>query len=202
MRKATLTVYCGPMKAEKSTAALRSIRRALKARVRLDVAVPELDNRSAGEIRTHDGATSAAYGLVPRLVPSVSGTQMVSSVEWARGCPGDAQRHIIEEAQFYDLGLPDRVEAALEAGRHVEVFGLDQDADGVPFGPMPHLLARAEKVVKLTSVCSCGEEATRTYCHAPRNGVLVGADEYEPMCAPCWRAARRAENHPGADRNG
>lgn len=192
MKKATLTVYCGPMKAEKSTAALRSIRRALKAGVRVDVALPELDNRSAGEIRTHDGASSSAYGLTARTVPSVPGTQMVSSAEWARGCPPDAQRHIIEEAQFYDLGLPDRVEAALEAGRIVEVFGLDQDADGVPFGPMPYLLARAEKIVKLTAVCNgCGEEATRTWCRVARDGILVGADQYDPVCADCWRKLRR-----------
>lgn len=192
MRKATLTVYCGPMKAEKSTAALRSLRRALRARTRVDVALPALDRRSAGHIRTHDGATSDLYGVVPRLVPALPGTEMADAGAWRAGCPEDVRLHMVEEAQFYDLSLPRHVESLLSEGRSVEVFGLDMDADGVPFGPMPHLLAMAERVVKLTSVCPCGEEATRTYCRVPRNGVLVGADEYEPMCAPCWRAARRA----------
>lgn len=192
MARATLTVYCGPMKAEKSTAALRVIRRALRARIRIDVALPALDGRSAGHIRTHDGATSTTYGVNPRTVPSIPGTKMADSKAWAQNAPAEAQLHLLEEAQFFDLGLPDRIEEVLAEGRSVVVIGLDQDADGVPFGPMPHLLARAERVVKLTGVCTCGEEATRTFCRVPRDGILVGADEYDPLCAACWRRMRRA----------
>jgi len=73
----------------------------------------------------------------------------------------------------------------------VIVTGLDTDFRGEPFGCMPELMARAEKVDKLQAICMvCGGPASRTqrlvngqpaHYHDPI--VVVGAQEmYEARC--------------------
>ena len=75
--------------------------------------------------------------------------------------------------------------------RRVILAGLDQDFRGEPFGPMPVLMAVAEKVDKLQAICIvCGDHASRTQRLV--NGsparyddpvVIVGASEmYEARC--------------------
>ena len=69
----------------------------------------------------------------------------------------------IEEGQFFDEGLPEVVEVVADSGKQVLVTGLDRDFRGIPFGPMPRLMALADQVTKLTAICVvCGEQATRT----------------------------------------
>ncbi len=69
----------------------------------------------------------------------------------------------VEEAQFLDEGLPDVATRLAGLGRQVVIAGLDLDFRGIPFGPMPRLLALADEVTKLTAICTvCGSLATRT----------------------------------------
>ena len=76
-------------------------------------------------------------------------------------------------------------------GIRVIVAGLDTDFRAEPFGPMPVLMAKAEKVDKLQAICmSCGEPASRTQRLVNGNPanyhdpvVIVGASEmYEARC--------------------
>ena len=54
-------------------------------------------------------------------------------------------------------------EELADNNKRVICAGLDTDFRGVPFGPIPDLLARAEHVDKLHAICViCGEEASRT----------------------------------------
>ncbi len=96
---------------------------------------------------------------------------------------------IIDEAQFFDVGLAEIVDELADLGYRVIVGGLDRDFRGEPFGPMPSILARAEVVTKLTAICPVsGKPATRT--QRIINGkpaayddpiVLIDAEEsYEP----------------------
>ena len=75
-------------------------------------------------------------------------------------------------------------------GKRVIVAGLDMDSNGKPFGPMPQLLAKAEKVTKVVAVCEvCGGDATHTYRReaAAKDTVLVGAsNHYEARCRMHW----------------
>jgi len=98
-------------------------------------------------------------------------------------------------------------EALANSGRRVIVAGLDMDFRGEPFGPMPALLARAERVDKLQAICVvCGEPASRTQRLV--NGrpaayddpvILVGASEvYEARCRGCHQV--RPPNHPHGER--
>ena len=67
--------------------------------------------------------------------------------------------------------------------------GLDLDAWAKPFGPMPQLLAIADRVEKFTANCfQCGQDARFTQKIGGSAGrIEVGADElYEARCGACW----------------
>jgi thymidine kinase len=69
----------------------------------------------------------------------------------------------IDEAQFFEDSIVPVVQGLAESGVRVIVAGLDSDFRGEAFGPMPVLLAVAERVEKLQAICMlCGEPASRT----------------------------------------
>jgi thymidine kinase len=75
--------------------------------------------------------------------------------------------------------------------RNLEVYvaGLDLDAWARPFGPMPDLLAVADRVEKFTANCfQCGQDARFTQKIGGSAGrIEVGADDlYEARCVGCW----------------
>jgi thymidine kinase len=100
----------------------------------------------------------------------------------------------IDEVQFFTNDVIEICEKLAENGKRVICAGLDTDFRGVPFGPIPDLLARAEHVDKLHAICViCGEEASRTQrlidgvpAAYDDPVVLVGAAEvYEARCRRC-----------------
>jgi len=97
----------------------------------------------------------------------------------------------VDEAQFMDATLIEIVQRLADHGLRVIVAGLDTDFRGEPFGPMPVLMAKAERVDKLNAICMvCGGTASRTQRLVngmPANYndpvVIVGASElYEARC--------------------
>lgn len=102
----------------------------------------------------------------------------------------------IDEAQFFDNSLVDIVDTLLKKRYHVIVSGLMLNFRGEPFGPMPWLVGRANKVTRLTGICDvhgCNRRATRTQRlingePAPYNSpvvVIEGEGEtetYETRC--------------------
>lgn len=66
----------------------------------------------------------------------------------------------IDEAQWLGEELIQVVQKLLSQGKHVIVTGLAMTYDRQPFVPIPALMAMADKVTKLSSVCViCGEDA-------------------------------------------
>jgi thymidine kinase len=95
----------------------------------------------------------------------------------------------IDEAQFFDDALPSVAESLALKGVRVIVAGLDMDFKGVPFGPVPQLLARAEYITKLHAICMrCGSLASYSYRKSDEGGqILLGEqDLYEPRCRDCF----------------
>jgi len=97
----------------------------------------------------------------------------------------------IDEIQFFDEEIIDVCNYLADLGKRVICAGLDMDFRGNPFGPIPRILAIAERVDKLQAICVvCGMPASRTqrliegkpaYYDDPV--VLVGASEvYEARC--------------------
>lgn len=100
----------------------------------------------------------------------------------------------IDEAQFFE---PEELIRCVELilyvyGQSIIISGLSQDSDGKPFGAMPHLLAIADDIVHLKSVCAKNKTigtATRTHRKdkSNKNQVAVGgAEMYEPRSFEAW----------------
>jgi thymidine kinase len=95
----------------------------------------------------------------------------------------------IDEAQFFDDGLPDVCDSLACRGIRVIVAGLDMDFAAQPFGPMPQLLAKADYITKLHAICmQCGNIAQYSYRKIPaEDQIMLGAkDVYEPRCRRCY----------------
>lgn len=171
-----IEVITGPMFSGKSEELIRRLRRAAIARLRLQVFKPALDDRYARkEIVSHSRwripsvAIEGSEDVLEKLDPR---TEVVG----------------IDEAQFLDEKLPGVCSHLADLGKRVIVAGLDMDYRGVPFGPMPELLAIAEQVQKITAICArCGAPASYTQRLVPsRERVVVGAqDVYEARCRRC-----------------
>jgi thymidine kinase len=98
----------------------------------------------------------------------------------------------IDEAQFLDDGLVDVCNQLAYRGVRVIIAGLDMDYRGVPFGPMPALLAIADDVTKVHAICvRCGSLAYVSHRTVANDKlVLLGETaEYEPLCRECYQKA-------------
>lgn len=184
-----IEVVCGPMFAGKTEELIRRIKRLEYAKQKYLVFKPEIDNRYAEkEIVSHNNNSKNAISVK-------------DSKEIMDYITSDLDAVIVDEAQFFDMGIVKVVDKIADLGIRVIVGGLDRDFKGDPFGPMPELLAIAEVVTKLTAICvESGLPATRTQriingkpanYHDPI--VLIGAKEsYEPR-------ARKKHEVPGKE---
>jgi len=175
----SVEVICGSMFCGKTEELIRRLRRARIARQKVQVFKPALDNRyDEKKVTSHSGLDVDA---IP--VPSPEG--ILENLEKGTTVVG------IDEVQFFESGIVDVVESLADKGVRVIVTGLDMDFRGEPFGCMPQLMARAEKVDKLHAICMvCGGLASRTQrlvdgkpAHYNDPVVVVGAQElYEARC--------------------
>ena len=95
----------------------------------------------------------------------------------------------IDEAQFFDDELPSVCSQLADRGIRVIVAGLDMDFKGIPFGPIPKLLAIAEYVTKVHAICvRCGNLAQYSHRTTSEEAlILLGeTDNYEPICRKCF----------------
>jgi thymidine kinase len=95
----------------------------------------------------------------------------------------------IDEVQFFDDQIVEVCTVLAGEGRRVIVAGLDTDYRGLPFGPMPHLLAISDFVSKVSAVCTtCGSVATRSQriVNSQEQIVVGGLTAYEARCRKHW----------------
>ena len=106
----------------------------------------------------------------------------------------------IDEAQFFGAGVVALATELADRGLTVLIAGLDVTFDGEPFEPLPALMALAERVDKLTAICTiCGEEAV-FHARVPRR--TLGPTRWWLTTSGGSRATRRAAggtSRPGAD---
>ncbi|MDY6872501.1 MAG: thymidine kinase [Chloroflexota bacterium] len=175
----SLEVICGSMFCGKTEELIRRLRRARIAKQNVQVFKPAIDNRfDVAKVTSHSGLDVDA-------VPVGNSAEILKKLDPETTVVG------VDEAQFFDDEIVEIVDQLADKGLRVIVTGLDTDFRGEPFGKMPVLMARAEKVEKLRAICMvCGEEASRTQRLV--NGkparyddpiVVVGAQElYEARC--------------------
>ncbi len=175
----SIEVICGSMFSGKTDELIRRLVRATIAKQKVQVFKPAIDVRYALEkVRSLAGADFDA-------IPVEKAMEILGRLDPETTVVG------IDEAQFMDVDVVKVAQELAERGKRVLVAGLDMDFRGEPFGPMPLLMSKAERVDKLHAICMvCGEEASRTQRLV--NGkparyddpvVIVGAAEmYEARC--------------------
>jgi thymidine kinase len=178
-----IEVISGVMFSGKSEELLRRVRRALIANRRVQVFKSRLDDRygSLANVISHDGQQTDAQPVS-------------TSIHISEAVRPDTQVVAIDEAQFLDMGIVRVANSLASRGIRVIIAGTDMDFRGDPFGPMPFLLAIADKVDKLHAICvRCGDPATRNQRlidgkPAPAEGPTIqvgGAESYEARCRKC-----------------
>ena len=176
-------VVSGVMFSGKSEELLRRVRRSLIAKKRVQVFKSHLDDRYGGvfTISSHDGH-------------EIEAEPVNTSLQIAGRVRDDTQVVAIDEAQFLDVGIVAVANALADRGVRVIVAGTDMDFRGEPFGPIPLLLAVAERIDKLHAICVlCGDYATRNQRlidgrPAPAEGPTIqvgGSESYEARCRAC-----------------
>ena len=171
-----IEVICGSMFSGKTEELIRRLRRAEFAHQELVLFKPFIDKRySEKNVVSHQGTEFNAV-LIQKsseILDAVTVQKVVA----------------IDEAQFFDDGLVAVASELASRGIRVILAGLDMDYKGIPFGPMPSLLAAAEYVTKVHAICvSCGNLAQfSNRLVSETDQVMLGAvEEYRPLCRSCF----------------
>jgi len=175
-RSGWIEVICGSMFSGKTEELIRRLKRSKIAGQKVEIFKPMIDTRYDDvKVVSHDSNSilSTPIEHSSRLIELSEGANVIG----------------IDEAQFFDNELTRACEQLALKGIRVIVAGLDMDYKGVPFGPMPNLLAVAEYITKVHAIChQCGNLATHSYRLSDNNAqvVLGETDRYEARCRTCY----------------
>ncbi len=179
-----IEVVTGSMFSGKTEELIRRLKRAKFARQKVEIYKPVIDVRySETEVVSHD-----ENAIRSSPVENSSNILLLT---------GNVDVVGIDEAQFFDKGLVEVVVKLANMGIRVIVAGLDMDFKGIPFGPMPGLMAVADHVTKVHAICvRCGSIAQFSHRLSEKEQVvLLGEKEqYEPLCRSCFLKATETEN--------
>lgn len=175
-RSGWIEVICGSMFSGKTEELIRRLKRAKIANQKVEIFKPTTDTRyHIQRVVSHD----SNYIMSNPVEKSADILSMVDGIEVIG----------IDEAQFFDMDLVNVAQKLTKKGIRVIIAGLDMDYRGIPFGPMPNLLAVAEYITKVHAICShCGNLATHSYRLSNEDStILLGEkDSYEPRCRTCY----------------
>ena len=164
------------MSAGKSSELIRRVERARLAYLPTIIVRPTMDTRSKPNlVESRNGLASQAIVVdSPREILKYSSQAVVIG---------------IDESQFFGDEIVEVIQTLLRQKKKMIASGLDLDYRGKPFGPVPHLLALADRVDKLLAVCrKCGSDfacRTQRLVHSSEQ-ILVGDAQYEARCLHCF----------------
>lgn len=175
-KRGFIEVITGSMFSGKTEELIRRLKRVRYANQKVQIFKPHIDTRYHDtEVVSHD-----ANRIMSTPVSSSQNILLLA---------GDYDVIAIDEAQFFDEGLPDVCRVLANKGTRVIVAGLDMDYTGKPFGPMPAIMADAEYITKLHAICmQCGNLASYSFRLVQNDKkILLGETEsYEPRCRVCF----------------
>jgi thymidine kinase len=158
---AKLYFYYSTMNAGKSTALLQSSHNYRERGMRTLVYTAELDRRGGGKVHSRIGLESEARHFV-------QGTDLFQEIEAAhRREPVSCV--LLDEAQFLTRQQVDDLAMVVDRlSIPVLCYGLRTDFRGELFAGSARLLALADELIELKTICHCGRKATMV--------IRVGAD--------------------------
>lgn len=168
-----IEVVVGSMYSGKTEELIRRVRRAQYAKLKVQVFKPIIDQRyHQTNVTSHNKNQVEATPL-----------QNINDV-WDY-VEDDTKVVGFDEGQFFTMDLVQVCRDLAARGLRVIVSGLDMDWKGLPFEPIPTLMAIAEDVTKHRAICTkCGELATYTQkIGGSESQIEVGSqDFYEARC--------------------
>ena len=176
--KGNMELIVGPMFSGKSEELIRRVNRLKYAKINFLVFKPMIDTRST-QIKSRNGLTVKAI--------NISNIDKIKDIV----LKFKPQVVIFDEIQFFDKKITVLLNELANEGMRIIASGLDKDFRGIPFGPMPELLAYADKITKLQAVClDCGKDAIYTQrlvngkaAHYNEPIIKIGSEEsYEARC--------------------
>jgi len=163
------------MYASKTDHLISRVDRAFYAKQPCQAFKPAKDTRHV-QIRTHQGRTLDALSVE-------------RSSDIIKYLKANTALVAIDEGQLFDEQLPQVVTTLSKQGLTVVVAGLPLDWRGLPWPPMPEIMALAHVVTQLYAVCvMCGADATRSQrlTHNMNRIDIGGEDKYEARCTECF----------------
>jgi thymidine kinase len=175
-RSGWIEVICGSMFSGKTEELIRRLKRAQIAKMKVEIFKPSIDIRyDENDVVSHD-----SNHIHSTPVENSNNIMILAQ---------DVDVVGIDEAQFFDEGLPDVCNYLANNGIRVIVAGLDMDYLGKPFGPMPALMSIAEYVTKVHAICmKCGNLAQYSHrmVHNDKRIMLGETESYQPLCRSCF----------------
>src|SRR6187402_3933583 len=180
-RRGWIEVICGSMFSGKTEELIRRLKRAKIAQQKVEIFKPSID------VRYHEANIVSHNQTAIRSTP-------VNTSEEILLMTSDCEVVGVDEAQFFDEGIIEIVNKLADQGKRVIVAGLDMDSRGVPFGPMPGLMATAEYVTKVHAICTrTGNLANYSFRKTDNDKlVMLGeTEEYEPLSRAAYYNAMK-----------
>ena len=176
-RKGTIEVICGPMFSGKTEELIRRLVRGQIAKKNVSIFKNAVDNRYSDEYVVSHNKNKIKC-------------QSIKEAEEIFNYSNEIDIIGIDETQFFDLSIIDVCHKLANDGKRIIIAGLDRDYKSIPFESMAYLLAHAEKITKLSSICmSCGDYAYFSQrLTDDESQILVGeSEEYEARCRKCFK---------------
>lgn len=177
----SIELITGPMFSGKTEELIRRVSRAHIAKLNTKLFKPDIDTRySANHVVSHN----------QRKLEAIN----VESPKEILGLSVDADVVGIDEIQFFSEELINVCTNLANGGKRVIVAGLDKNYKGLPFSPLPNILAISDYVTKLQAVCmQCGAPATFTLrkdANKEQEILLGERYEYEAVCRSCFHKSK------------
>ena len=176
---AKLYFYYSAMNAGKTTTLLQSAHNYRERGMRVAILAPRLDHRAGS------GRVASRIGLSADAIAFERGTDLEALVRADVGAHGKLDCVLVDEAQFLSRAQVWQLSEIVDALRiPVLCYGLRTDFRGELFEGSQYLLAWADELTEIKTICHSGKKATMTVRvdeqgHAVQDGpqVEIGGNE-------------------------